>query len=65
MVSTDAPSNARFSMKEETEDSKITVTVTDVRAEDAGTYWCRGRRPDKTPGHKIFHRFQMVVGETD
>ncbi|XP_029006425.1 uncharacterized protein LOC114855438 [Betta splendens] len=60
LVSTDSSTNHRFSLKNTAKTSNITITVTGVRVEDAGTYWCGGRNPNRTD-MRLFHRFQMKV----
>lgn len=53
----------RFSMKDNTEKTNITVTVTEVTAEDAGIYWCGAERTNNRTSNTFFHRLSMTVGE--
>ncbi|XP_026205829.1 polymeric immunoglobulin receptor-like isoform X2 [Anabas testudineus] len=51
----------RFSMKDNTEKTNITVTVTEVTAEDAGIYWCGAERTNSRTSNTFFHRLSMTV----
>uniref|UniRef100_A0A7N6B6T5 Immunoglobulin V-set domain-containing protein n=1 Tax=Anabas testudineus TaxID=64144 RepID=A0A7N6B6T5_ANATE len=53
----------RFSMKDNTEKTNITVTVTEVTAEDAGIYWCGAERTNSRTSNTFFHRLSMTVGD--
>ncbi|XP_038553635.1 polymeric immunoglobulin receptor-like [Micropterus salmoides] len=53
----------RFSMKEDKNKRKITITVRNVTTDDTGTYWCGAETTDKTRSNKFFHKLVMTVGE--
>ncbi|KAM9859890.1 uncharacterized protein ACBR49_014006 [Aulostomus maculatus] len=59
VVSTTGTRNDRFSVTEDELQKNITVTVSEIKAADAGTYWCRGETSDKTTLY--FQRFLMTV----
>ncbi|XP_038551966.1 CMRF35-like molecule 8 [Micropterus salmoides] len=51
----------RFSMKEDKNKRKITITVRNVTTDDTGTYWCGAETTDKTRSNKFFHKLVMTV----
>ncbi|XP_034389434.1 uncharacterized protein LOC117731292 isoform X3 [Cyclopterus lumpus] len=59
MVSTAERPNGRFSMQDDPKRRNISITVRDVREEDAGTYWCGA---ESTGNNPFFHRLVMTVG---
>uniref|UniRef100_A0A3B4WWY8 Immunoglobulin V-set domain-containing protein n=1 Tax=Seriola lalandi dorsalis TaxID=1841481 RepID=A0A3B4WWY8_SERLL len=56
--------NGRFSLNDDRQKRNITITVSAVTADDAGTYWCGAKSSDKERSDPFFHRFIMTVGES-
>ncbi|XP_056255013.1 polymeric immunoglobulin receptor-like isoform X2 [Seriola aureovittata] len=57
--------NGKFSLNDDRQKRNITITVSAVTADDAGTYWCGAKSSDKERSNPFFHRFIMTVGEFD
>nr|XP_046241044.1 CMRF35-like molecule 8 isoform X2 [Scatophagus argus] len=53
--------NTRFVMKENNQKTNSTITVRNVRADDAGTYWCGAKNTDGKQSNPFYHRFNMTV----
>uniref|UniRef100_A0A3B4U4T5 Immunoglobulin V-set domain-containing protein n=1 Tax=Seriola dumerili TaxID=41447 RepID=A0A3B4U4T5_SERDU len=66
LVSTQAHkmNNGKFSLNDDRLKRNITITVRDVTADDAGTYWCGAKRSNNESSNPFFHRFIMTVGES-
>uniref|UniRef100_A0A3B4U4Q9 Immunoglobulin V-set domain-containing protein n=1 Tax=Seriola dumerili TaxID=41447 RepID=A0A3B4U4Q9_SERDU len=66
LVSTQAHkmNNGKFSLNDDRLKRNITITVRDVTADDAGTYWCGAESLKKERSNPFFHRFIMTVGES-
>ncbi|XP_022604566.1 polymeric immunoglobulin receptor-like isoform X2 [Seriola dumerili] len=64
LVSTQAHkmNNGKFSLNDDRLKRNITITVRDVTADDAGTYWCGAESLKKERSNPFFHRFIMTVG---
>uniref|UniRef100_A0A3B4WVF6 Immunoglobulin V-set domain-containing protein n=1 Tax=Seriola lalandi dorsalis TaxID=1841481 RepID=A0A3B4WVF6_SERLL len=56
--------NGKFSLNDDTLKRNITITVSAVTADDAGTYWCGAKSFNKERSNPFFHRFIMTVGES-
>ncbi|XP_071351512.1 CMRF35-like molecule 1 isoform X4 [Trachinotus anak] len=52
--------NGKFSLTE-TKKRNFTITVTNITADDAGTYWCGAESSDTGRSNLFFHRFIMTV----
>ncbi|KAM9409067.1 uncharacterized protein KZ484_001402 [Pholidichthys leucotaenia] len=62
LINTTKPENGRFSLKCITK-GNTTITISDVRTEDAGTYWCGAETEDKH-SHVFFHTMMLTVVPT-
>ncbi|KAI5085476.1 CMRF35-like molecule 3, partial [Silurus meridionalis] len=51
--------DTRFSLYDDTTAKIFTITITDLRAEDANTYWCGIQRP--LPLRDIYTKLQLLV----
>ncbi|KAI5089696.1 CMRF35-like molecule 8, partial [Silurus meridionalis] len=56
-VQSGSPKDTRFSLYDNTTAKIFTVTITDLRAEDANTYWCGIEQP----GIDKFTKIQLVI----
>ncbi|XP_026205827.1 uncharacterized protein LOC113155358 isoform X2 [Anabas testudineus] len=61
VVTTNSINNGRFSIKDEQKNTNITITLRDVRADDAGTYWCGAKSTDNRHSNLFCNRFLMTV----
>ncbi|XP_026205831.1 uncharacterized protein LOC113155360 isoform X2 [Anabas testudineus] len=61
LVTTNSINNGRFSIKDEQKNTNITITLRDVRADDAGTYWCGAKSTDNRHSNLFCNRFLMNV----
>nr|XP_046241055.1 uncharacterized protein LOC124057030 [Scatophagus argus] len=53
--------NTRFVMKDNKLKTNSTITVRNVKADDAGTYWCGAKNTDGKQSNPFYHRFNMTV----
>ncbi|XP_056245522.1 CMRF35-like molecule 8 [Seriola aureovittata] len=53
--------NGKFSLNDDRQKRNITITVSAVTADDAGTYWCGAKSFNKERSNPFFHRFIMTV----
>ncbi|XP_069387890.1 polymeric immunoglobulin receptor-like isoform X2 [Paralichthys olivaceus] len=53
--------NERFSLKEDNSKLNISFTMTDLRTDDSGTYWCGAETSDKARSDVFVHRLVMTV----
>ncbi|KAL7852135.1 hypothetical protein SRHO_G00179200 [Serrasalmus rhombeus] len=53
----------RFSLDDDTAARVFTITITDLRAEDGGTYWCGVKRPKPLPD--LYTEILLLVEQGD
>ncbi|KAF1392156.1 hypothetical protein PFLUV_G00049640 [Perca fluviatilis] len=61
IVSTQQSNAGKFSMMEDRDKRRSTITVRNVTTEDSGTYWCGAERNDPKQSNPFFHKLVMTV----
>ncbi|KAL7852117.1 hypothetical protein SRHO_G00179020 [Serrasalmus rhombeus] len=62
-VQSGSAEDQRFSLDDDTAARVFTITITDLRAEDGGTYWCGVKRPKPLPD--LYTEILLLVEQGD